>query len=64
LGGGSLAAVISAFRPESKVLYVSGYPNELIAYHGAIVTSVDLLEKPFNTHDLLRQVRSVLTQPV
>jgi two-component system cell cycle sensor histidine kinase/response regulator CckA len=63
LVGGSLAAVISAFRPELKVLYVSGYPNELIAYHGALETSVALLEKPFTTHDLLSQVRSVLTEP-
>jgi two-component system cell cycle sensor histidine kinase/response regulator CckA len=64
LGGGSLAAVITAFRPQLKVLYISGYPNELIAYHGAIETSVALLEKPFTTHDLLSQVRSVLTEPV
>ncbi len=64
LGGGSLAAVILAFRPELKVLYVSGYPNELIAYHGALETSVVLLEKPFTSHDLLSQVRSVLTEPV
>jgi len=64
LSGGELAAMISAFRPALKVLYMSGYPNELIAYHGALETSVILLEKPFTTHDLLSRVRSVLTQAV
>jgi len=64
LGGAELAALISAFRPELKLLYVSGYPNDLIAYHGALEPPVSLLEKPFTTRDLLRRVRSVLNESV
>jgi two-component system, cell cycle sensor histidine kinase and response regulator CckA len=63
LDGGELAAVLSAFRPELKLLYVSGYPNQLITYHGALETAVALLEKPFTTQDLLSRVRSVLSNP-
>jgi two-component system cell cycle sensor histidine kinase/response regulator CckA len=63
LDGGELAAVLSAFRPELKLLYVSGYPNQLITYHGTLETAVALLEKPFTTQDLLSRVRSVLSNP-
>ena len=61
LNGSELAAVLKAFRPDLKLLFISGYPNELISHHGAFESGVALVEKPFTTSSLLTKVRIVLT---
>jgi PAS domain S-box-containing protein len=47
-------------RPETKVLFMSGYNRDLIANEGALDAGVSLIEKPFSSDDLLRKVRDVL----
>jgi CheY-like chemotaxis protein len=60
MGGEQLAAQLSRVRPHMKVLYMSGYPNEGIAWSGLLASAVMLLEKPFSREILMRRVRQVL----
>jgi signal transduction histidine kinase/ActR/RegA family two-component response regulator len=41
----------------TRVLYMSGYENDVIAHQGILTEGVRLLQKPFLEEDLLRQVR-------
>lgn len=43
-----------------KVLYMSGYADDIIAHHGALDNGVDFIQKPFSLNDLLSKVRDVL----
>jgi PAS domain S-box-containing protein len=60
ISGPELAKSLSASRPETKVLYMSGYTAELIAQQGVLNRDISLLEKPFTKEGLLRKVRQVL----
>ena len=60
LNGRELADRLTGLRPLMKVLYMSGYTDDVIAQHGALDDHARLLAKPFGTMDLLRKVREVL----
>jgi PAS domain S-box-containing protein len=63
MGGQQLAGQLMSIRPATKVLYMSGYPNEGIAHSGILSAGVVLLEKPFTREILTRRVRQVLDDP-
>jgi len=46
----------------TRVLYMSGYENDVIAHQGVLNEGVRLLQKPFLEEDLLRQVRISLEE--
>jgi len=46
--------------PDLRVLYVSGYPQDLIAQRGVVAPGVEFLQKPFTPSSLLERVREVL----
>ncbi len=60
LSGRQLATSLAAYRPETKVLYMSGYTADLVADHGVLEPSISVLEKPFTKENLLRLVRGLL----
>lgn len=60
MGGEQLAAQLTRVRPDMKVLYMSGYPNDGIAWSGMLASGVMLLEKPFSREILMRRVRQAL----
>ena len=60
MNGRELAQRISEIRPNVKVLYMSGYTENVIGHNGIMDTSVRLLQKPFNLRDLKSKVREVL----
>ena len=62
MGGEQLAAQLSRFLPDMKVLYMSGYPNDGIVRSGILANGVALLEKPFTREILARSVRQVLDE--
>jgi PAS domain S-box-containing protein len=60
MGGRELAERISHLRPETKVLYMSGYTDDAIVRHGILEDSVSFIQKPFSFELLARKVREVL----
>lgn len=49
-----------AERPGLKVLYMSGYTDNVIAHHGVLDAGIDLIAKPFTSVDLATRLRKVL----
>ena len=49
-------------RPETKVLYLSGYTEDAIVSEGTIESGAAFLQKPFTLQNLSRKVREVLSQ--
>ena len=60
MNGRELAQRISEIRPNVKILYMSGYTENLIGQNGTLDAGVRLLQKPFNLRDLKTMVREVL----
>ncbi len=60
MNGRELAQRISEIRPNVKVLYMSGYTENVIGHNGTLEAGVRLLQKPFNLRDLKSKVREVL----
>ena len=64
LSGPILAERLAADRPETRVLYMSGYANEEVVQHGVLGPDSAFLEKPFTRDALVRKVRELLDAPV
>src|SRR6201987_1464085 len=60
MNGRELAQRISEIRPNVKVLYMSGYTENVIGHNGTLDAGVRLLQKPFTLRDLKNKVREVL----
>ena len=60
MNGRELAQRISEIRPNVKILYMSGYTENVIGHNGMLDAGVRLLQKPFNLRDLKSMVREVL----
>jgi PAS domain S-box-containing protein len=55
--GKDLAERLCVARPDTRVLYMSGYAQPILHSHGTLDPGVALLEKPFTANDLLTAVR-------
>jgi len=65
MNGRELAQRISEIRPNVRVLYMSGYTENVIGRNGTLDAGVRLLQKPFTLRDLKSKVREVLdTNPI
>ncbi|HLA76462.1 MAG TPA: ATP-binding protein [Vicinamibacteria bacterium] len=60
MGGPELAARLLPARPETRVLFVSGYTDDAILEHGISQEDAAFLAKPFTSELLARKVREVL----
>jgi CheY-like chemotaxis protein len=60
LGGRLLAERLIATRPETEVLFVSGYTDDEILRRGLLERGQRLLQKPFTATALAHEVRTVL----
>jgi two-component system, cell cycle sensor histidine kinase and response regulator CckA len=61
--GRVLAERLTADRPETKVLFTSGYADDETAKYGILGADNAFLEKPFTRDDLVRKVRELLDLP-
>jgi hypothetical protein len=60
MSGDTLAREIWRVAPRARVLFMSGYADEVLGRHGALDSGVALLRKPFSTVDLVLKIRDVL----
>jgi len=58
--GRELARRISARRPDIRVLYMSGYTDNVISSGGMLERGLAFLQKPFSPATLVQKVREVL----
>jgi len=60
MNGRELARQVVPIRPSIKVLYVSGYPDDILVTAGLARNHDPFLQKPFASNALLRTIRNVL----
>jgi CheY-like chemotaxis protein len=60
ISGRALAVRAAESIPDLKVLFMSGYTEEVIQHHGISSSNVAFLQKPFAPGDLVRKVRHLL----
>ena len=60
MSGRQLAEQILRVRPEMKIIYMTGYTDDMVVHHKVLEPGVSLLQKPFDKLQLATKVRQVL----
>jgi len=60
ISGRALMKQMRQLRPEMRVLYMSGYTDNVIAQHGVLEPGTPFIQKPFTPQALTQKVRTVL----
>lgn len=63
MNGRELYERLSREHKKMRVLYMSGYANDVLANHGLQEEGVEFLQKPFDGNTLAAKVREVLEKP-
>jgi two-component system cell cycle sensor histidine kinase/response regulator CckA len=61
MSGKQVADYLTAKHPDMRVLYMSGYTNDVIAHQGVLDEGIHFIEKPFAEEALMRKLREVLS---
>jgi two-component system cell cycle sensor histidine kinase/response regulator CckA len=62
VSGRELANRLKALQPGMKVLFMSGYTDNVIEQHGILEAGMEFIQKPFGPEELAAKVRAVLGQ--
>ncbi len=62
MNGKELFDRLSSDYPDLKVVYMSGYTDDVIVRHGVLEPEVHFMQKPFAVHALATRVREVLDE--
>ncbi len=62
MNGKELADELRKTRPKIKILFVSGYPREILSQQGVLDPGIKLIQKPFELEDLAREIRKILDE--
>lgn len=60
MSGRQLAERILSQRPQTRIMYMTGYTDDMVVQHKVLEPGVQLLQKPFTKIDLGLKVRSTL----
>jgi CheY-like chemotaxis protein len=60
MSGGELAHLLREKKPGLKVLFMSGYTDDMLAGHGVLAGETQLIQKPFTADALGKKIRDVL----
>ncbi len=60
MDGMALSERVSRAHPEVKVLFMSGYTENVIAHHGVLKEGIHFIQKPFSVAALARKIRETL----
>ncbi len=61
MSGRELVERLSMLRPETKVIFMTGYTDDAILHHGVLDSGIELIQKPFKPAVLLNKIREVLS---
>jgi CheY-like chemotaxis protein len=60
LNGRQLAERVTAIKPQTRVIYMTGYSRNAIIHHGRLDPGLRLLQKPFSREDLAAHIGALL----
>jgi CheY-like chemotaxis protein len=60
MGGRELSAHVVRLRPEAKILFMSGYTEDVALHHDVLAPGAMFLDKPFTPVTLTQKVREAL----
>jgi two-component system cell cycle sensor histidine kinase/response regulator CckA len=60
LSGPDIASLLGERFPKLKVVYMSGFTDDMVFRHGVITAGVNFLQKPFTPASLTQKVRAIL----
>jgi two-component system cell cycle sensor histidine kinase/response regulator CckA len=60
MSGKQIAAAVTKVRPQTRVLYTSGYTDNVVVHHGILDDGIHFLQKPYTPVILAAKVREVL----
>lgn len=58
--GPELYQLLLTDHPDLKVLYMSGYTNDIIVRHGVVDDAINFIQKPFTASELAKKVETAL----
>lgn len=64
MSGGELVRNLVPRRPDVRVLYISGFPDDAVVQYGIHQSQVSFLAKPFTPKLLVEKIRAVLDAAV
>jgi CheY-like chemotaxis protein len=60
MNGPMVAETLTRMRPSLKVVFMSGYTDDIIVRHGGVQNDVPFLQKPFSPERLANTILEVL----
>jgi two-component system cell cycle sensor histidine kinase/response regulator CckA len=60
MSGRRLAEEVLSRRPQTKIIYMTGYTDDMVVQHRVLEPGVQLLQKPFSKTELAAKVRATL----
>jgi len=60
MSGKLMAEWLKTTYPDLKILFTSGYTDDVIAQHGVLEQGISFLPKPYTPASLTRKVRAIL----
>jgi two-component system cell cycle sensor histidine kinase/response regulator CckA len=61
MDGRELARRVSALRPGTKIVYMSGYSDDTLAFYGLPQPEISYIQKPFTPVALAEKLRQALS---